>query len=261
MRKWVLTALAALCVIALSYAQTSILSSRPSGAINDFAAILSPAARDSLERFSISLHEKTGVALVVATTQSLDGGDIDDVANKLYRKWGIGDGNSDEGVLVLISVTDRRIRIETGYGVEGFITDAHSSHIIRNVAGPFLSADRWSDGLMAAAAALGELIASEKHVPFDEILLGAQMRRDAPAVSEHRIGPVQGLFILLAILFLLFTPVGRTILSYMILSSMMSSGRSFRGGGFGGGFGGGSGGGFGGFGGGGSGGGGASGRF
>lgn len=249
------------CCVALCisiHAESPVLFSRPAGAINDFAGVLSPQARGALERVCIELLAQTGVAVVVVTTPDLKGDDIDDVAGRLYEKWGIGGRETDEGVLVIIAVADRSIRIETGYGVEGYITDAQASHIIRDSVSPHLREKRWDEGITAAVMALVELIAAEKRVPFDTITAGIDLPAIAsPPVQSPAANPAAGLFFVLAILFLLCTPMGRAILPYIILAGMSSSRRPY-GGGFGGGF---RSGGFGGFGGGRSGGGGASGRF
>ncbi|MBD3393484.1 MAG: hypothetical protein GF418_15215, partial [Chitinivibrionales bacterium] len=163
---------------------------------------------------------------------------------------------TDEGVLVLVAVGDRAIRIEPGYGSEGYITDAKAHSIIRTVAAPHLGQGEWDDGISATMVALARLVATEKNVSLEDILSSG--RRAMRPVAQREVSPIGGILIFLFILFLLFTPMGRAMLPWILLFSLGSSRRGFGGGGFGGGFGGG---GFGGFGGGMSGGGGASGRF
>jgi uncharacterized protein len=250
---------AMLCLLAFISCAEQVSSLKPSGAINDFASILSPSLVSSLENFSISVHEKTGVSLVVVTLPSLDGAGIDETANQIYAKWGIGSKDRDEGVLLLIAVNDRMIRIEPGYGSEGYITDALSSDIIRNTATPFLRENKWDDGVASAFSAIAEIVAKEKQVPIDEIAGYARYAGRQIPHTEISINPIQAIIIIVILIVLLSTRTGRTLLFFMILSSMRGSGRSYGGGGFGGGLS--KGGGFGGFGGGMSGGGGASGRF
>jgi uncharacterized protein len=235
-----------------------ILDQRPQGAVNDFAGMLAPPLRDSLEYLATALLEKTGVSLVLATSQDLSGGDIDDVATRLYETWGIGKKGKDEGVLVLLAVNERRIRIETGYGSEGYVTDAQASRIIRDYAVPFLSINRWDEGCKSTMYALAGLIAKAHNVSLPQVDGWAQdMPQPAVRIQGGRANAFSVLFFILLVLFLLGTRLGRTMLLFMLLTS----GRGSYGGGrgFGGGFGGGRG--FGGFGGGMSGGGGASGRF
>ena len=109
--------------------EADILSSKPSGAVNDFARILSPQVKTSLEMLSRNVYNKTGVTLALAAFPSLEGENIDDITNKLYERWGIGQKGKDEGVLVFLAMKERKIRIETGYGVEGYITDLLASQI------------------------------------------------------------------------------------------------------------------------------------
>lgn len=260
-RVWpVLLAYAAAAVLVPAVANAApILERRPRGAVNDFAGVLSDGTGRSLEGLSRVLLTETGVSLVVVTTRSLGGESIDEVASKLYERWGIGRQGQDEGVLVLVAVEDRRIRIETGYGAEGYVTDARASGIIREVARPSLAQGRWDEGISATAVALGRIIAKEKELSLEEVL----RRGTVPARRQRGdagVSPVGVLFFVLAMLLLVGTRPGRAILPWLIIAGMGPSRRSS--GGFGGGFGGGGfGGGFGGFGGGMSGGGGASGRF
>lgn len=103
-----------LCV--LCYA--GILDMSPQGPVSDFASVLPLPAKDSIAYLSQSLLDKTGVSLVLVTVSDLEGADINDIATRLYEKWGIGKKGKDEGALVLLSVKDRQLRIETGYGSE-----------------------------------------------------------------------------------------------------------------------------------------------
>jgi uncharacterized protein len=250
-----------LALFACLQAHAGILDQRPQGAVNDFAGLLSPPLRDSLEFLSAALLEKTGVSLVLATSQDLSGGDIDDVATRLYETWGIGKKGKDEGVLVLVAVSERRIRIETGYGSEGYMTDAQASRIIRDYAVPFLSTNRWDEGCKNTMYALAGLVAKAHDVSLPQVAGWAQeMPQPSLRIQGGRVNIFSVLFFILLVLFLLGTRLGRTMLLFMLLTSgrgPYGGGRGF--GGFGGGVGGGRG--FGGFGGGMSGGGGASGRF
>jgi Beta-propeller domains of methanol dehydrogenase type len=238
----------------------ALLDQKPVGAINDFAGVLSPNTIASLEQLSQALLQKTGVSLVLVTAKGLDGGDVDEVANKLFKTWGIGRKGADEGVLVLVALSERAIRIETGFGAEGYITDAQSKRIIRDVATPYLSKGQWDLGLFNTIAALGDLAAKAHNTSLSD-LTGYEAPQSIP-VGRERIRPNAATIVIGALLFLFLigTRMGRSILFMLILSSLFSGGRSGYGSsGFGGGFG--RSGGFGGFGGGMSGGGGASGRF
>jgi len=240
-----------------------ILDLKPSGAVNVFAGILSRSATDSMEMVSKSLFVKTGVALVLVTVPSLEGENIDDFANRLFAKWGIGVKGKDEGILVIVAPRERVIRIEPGYGAEGYITDVQAKRIIRDIASPFLSQGLWDQGLWAVCLACASMAAKAHAVDISEI---TGYREPAEATGKT-VAPLHGkvnaasvIFFAVLALVLIGTRTGRSILYMLLLSSLFSGGRGgYRSSGFGGGMSGG--GGFGGFGGGMSGGGGASGRF
>lgn len=237
-----------------------ILALKPSGAINDFANLLSPETKRNLEQLSINVWKKAEVALVMVTIPSLEGNSIDGITNRLYEKWGIGKKGKDEGVLVLLALKERKIRIETGYGIEGYITDLKANTIRITATERFLSKDNWNDGLSFIFGSFVKLIAKEKNIPIEDLLSVNQHYGNYRRDSRQRINPLQFLFFIVILLILLGTRTGRSMLPWILLGLLGSSRRTYSGGGgFGGGFG--SSGGFGGFGGGMSGGGGSSGGF
>src|SRR4051794_30512733 len=93
-------------------------SLQPTADVNDFASILAPAEKESLEERCRKLREKTGAQLAVVTLKSLEGGQVDDFAVKLFKRWGIGQKDQKNGVLLLVAIQDRKARIEVGYGIE-----------------------------------------------------------------------------------------------------------------------------------------------
>jgi uncharacterized protein len=238
----------------------AVWDEKPIGAINDFADILSQDTKNSLTTVCGSLFKKTGIALVVVTTETLEGRPIEDVATGLFEKWGIGKKGTDEGILVLLAVQERSIRIETGYGSEGYITDVQSKRIIQNAANRYLSNNQWEPGVLSVVRDLIELSAQAHAIPLDEIGNFNAPIRSVQAFRSFKLNGFSIVLFAVLFLFLIGTRMGRTILWALIISSLFSGNRSGHyGSGFGGGFGGS--GGFGGFGGGMSGGGGASGRF
>jgi uncharacterized protein len=239
-------------------AECGLMETKPIGAINDFANIISQNTKDSLTAVSERLFKLTGTALVVVTTRNLDGNPIEDAATNLFGKWGIGKKGSDKGILVLLAVQERSVRIETGYGVEGFITDVQCKRIIRDAGDFYLSKDQWTGGVAFIVNDLVAIVAREYGIPAADIA-----GSNSPVAHNFRNVRPNGLSVVLFALLVVLalgTRMGRTMLWFLILSSLFSGGRGgYRSSGFGGGFG--RGGGFGGFGGGMSGGGGASGRF
>jgi uncharacterized protein len=104
---------------------------RPSGHVNDFAAVLTADDRAYLENFLRTLERDTSAEVVVVTVTSLDGLSIEGYAVRLFADWGIGDDTKDNGVLLLVAPSERRVRIEVGYGLEGSLPDGLAGDIIR----------------------------------------------------------------------------------------------------------------------------------
>jgi len=92
--------------------------------------------------------------MVIAIFPSLEGESLEDFSIRLAERWRIGDKKLDNGVILLMFVQERRIRLEVGYGLEPVLTDAVASQIIREQIGPRFREGRWADGLMSAVDAV-----------------------------------------------------------------------------------------------------------
>ena len=118
-----------------------------SGRVVDDAGVLDAATRESL-RAKLAAHEaKTTNQLVVATVKSLNGNSVEEYANRLFRRWQLGQRGKNNGVLLLHAPTERKIRIEVGYGLEGTLTDAIAKYIIQNAITPRFKANDFSGGM------------------------------------------------------------------------------------------------------------------
>lgn len=222
--------------------------------VNDFAGIIDEGSRLQMEKIVSLLKEKTGAEIAVVTINSYAPyATIEDYSIELASEWGIGDKREDTGVLILLAMEERKIRIDAGYGIEGIIPDGLAGQIIDESILPYLNRGEYGKGFLKGVEAIAGIIAREQGVELGSYALDESdryMRRDSP-------GSGMG-WLLILILFFLFGS-GRFLFPLLFLGGI--SRRGFFGGGFGsrGGFGGGSmGRGFSGFGGGGFGGGGAS---
>ena len=260
--------------------------------INDTARLLSPATIQHLEQSLAALEREESTQLVVLTIPSLEGENLEQYALKVVEHWKIGQKGLDNGALLLIAYKDRKIRIETGYGLEGSLTDLVAGRIIRDVIAPQFKRGDYdrgvSDGVAAMIAAVkGEFAGKGAQyqgsqqdpgaflvvVLFGLFLIGNIFRRVKPVAAGvgGAYAPFIGFLVagITASAALMVLAIGGALAAYVVSLFAASSvrrrsgfGSSFPGGGGFGGFGGG-GGGFGGFGGGGggSGGGGASGGW
>ena len=256
--------LCALLWLAMAAPAVDFAALQPQGYVSDFAQVIDPASRAALENYCARVEALTGAQIAVVTLETLAGEPVEDVANALYRKWGIGKKATNEGVLLLLAIQDHRDKLEVGYGLEPIITDGVSGSVLRAMS-PALKQARYGEAGIEAVRLLGARIAEAKGVQIDAAL-PQRTRRAAPAAFPWRLG-ILGLFFLFWLLSGIGGRGGRRgggsgtgFLLGMLLGNSM--GRSMGSGGGGGGFGGfDSGGGFGGFGGGDSGGGGASGSW
>jgi uncharacterized protein len=228
---------------------------KPVGLVNDFANVISSQHEQKLMQVTGELLRKTNVSVVVVTMPEIGGEDYNEYANRLYAAWGIGKKGEDRGVLIFVTVKERKMRIETGYGIEGLIPDGLAGEIRDQYIVPYLREDRFGEGLLSGTVAIASIIAKDSGVN-----LTGQVPLRRPA--KRRSG-LSGLLVMGLILLVLLS-AGRGRGGLLPLLLLMSMGRGMGGGygrgGFGGSFGG-FGGGFGGFGGGLSGGGGAGGGF
>jgi uncharacterized protein len=239
---------------------------KPTGYVSDLAHVVSPEDKQQIEAFCTKVEQELGVEFALVTIDTLDGQPIRDFALDVFRKWGVGSKKTNQGVLLLLAVKDHQSDIETGRGIEPYITDGFAGGTLRSMR-PQLREGDYGAALLTAGRAMAQEIAQGKGVAFDDAL--AQPERPTRVV-RHR-GGIPGPLIILGIFLLLwlFGRGGRRggggggFLTGILLGNLLGGGRGGWGGGGwgnGGGFGGGSGGGggFGGFGGGDAGGGGAS---
>ena len=238
----------------------------------DAAGVLTQAGIERLNRIAHEVHAKTGGEIALVTLPDLRGRDVAEVALRIGREWGIGSDagvasrERNAGAVVLIvpkeTAADGRghVRIETGRGVEGFITDGTAGDIQR-AAIPLFQRQDYDGAARLIVSALADRFAAEFGVSLDPSVVPEEVQPSRP--GRQVAPPVEVLFFFLAVAFLILSGLGRArgrlgggngCLTLLWAMSMASHGRRHRGGWGGGGFGGGSfggGGGFGGFGGGG----------
>ena len=107
----------------------------PRGYVNDYANVFTDSQKSELETIISDYEKKTSIEIAVVTVDDIQETVIEDYANKLFNTWGIGKKQSNAGLLIFLSLDtfDRGLRIEIGYGLEGFMTDYQSSEIIDGV--------------------------------------------------------------------------------------------------------------------------------
>ena len=236
--------------------------------VNDFANVIDAGSKAEMERRIRALHAASGDVVVVATVKTLKPyADIEEYAVKMFENGGrgIGDKGKDNGLLIVVAVDDRRVKIEVGYDLEQFITDGFAGETIRDVMTPQFRTGNYGAGLLAGTTRIINRIAESRGVTLQDV------PRETPPPRSTGTG-FPWWIIILIIFAILSSRRGRQRRTWgggpwsgwnSGIGPFGGGGGGFGGGfgGFGGGGGGGGGGGFGGFGGGSSGGGGASGGW
>jgi uncharacterized protein len=155
------------------------------GRIVDDAELLAPAARDRVAALLREHEMRTGNQIAVLTVPSLDGDSIEDYALAVFETWKLGRKGKDNGVLLVIVPRERKLRIEVGYGLEGTLTDAAASRIIRNVITPALKAGDFDAGVESGVAAIVAQLEGQDAPAADQ----ATPTRASAGAASHALFP------------------------------------------------------------------------
>jgi len=240
---------------------------KPQGYVSDFAGVLSSAAKTKLTALCAEVDQKAKAQIAIVTVSSLKGEPIEQFSIDLATQWGVGPKQQARGILILLAPTDRKYRVEVGYGLEAILPDGKVGGFGREAV-PFLQRSDYDDAALLLAQRVAAVIADDQKVTLDTLSGAAPTPSAEP---DNNSLPVSSIVWLLFIVVFLFFPIAGFFLRILFGASMISGrrrgswwmgGPPYGGGSWGGGgFGGSGGGGFGGFGGGSFGGGGASGSW
>jgi len=140
----------------------------PVGFINDFAGVIDDDYQQRIEEKLQLFRQETSNEIVVVTIDGLQDDYIENFAVELFKDWGIGTKEKNNGVLLLVAVNDRQMRIEVGYGLEGALTDAQSSWIINNTLKPAFQEQNYGGGIDQAIDKIISAIKGEYILPTEE---------------------------------------------------------------------------------------------
>ena len=136
--------------------------------VNDFAGVIDKETEEELQIIGESLYKQTTAQVVVVTVESLDGHDVEEYALELGREWGVGSEENDNGVVLLLSESDRKVTIQIGYGLEGCLPDGKTGRILDEYAIPYLSNDDFSTGLADTYKVLVSAVCEEYGVELSD---------------------------------------------------------------------------------------------
>jgi uncharacterized protein len=171
--------LLALVLVATAAAVAAALP-EATGAINDFANLLSDDEEQRLTRLVEEVEQATSAEIAVATVDSLDGLTVEDYATQLFAAWGVGQRGRDNGVLIVVAPNQREMRIEVGYGLEAVLPDGLAGQVIRETFLPAFRSDDYARGIVDGTERVAAIVRR------NETLTEAQQQ--ALAVAERAVG-------------------------------------------------------------------------
>ncbi len=138
---------------------------KPVGFVNDFAGVIPDDTESQLETSLQQFEQEKTVEVAVVTVTSLEGDTIEGYAVRLFQEWGIGKKGEDNGVLLLVAVGERDVRIEVGYGMEPYITDGQAGRILDERVIPDLRQDNYAMGILRGIQGIEQAIYASDYVP------------------------------------------------------------------------------------------------
>ena len=190
---------AAVLMILVAVSAWSADVPRLRGRINDYAGVLSSGTAAELEQYLAAVEQQSGAQIALLTVDSLEGDSLEAYSLAVVEEWQLGRAGEDNGVLLLVALAEKKIRIEVGYGLEGVLTDAASGYIIREAISPELRRGDFDAGISAGLTTIGKVVAGE--VTISE----TQASRSE---DSHESG-MSGLFFFLFVLIFVIGRIGR----------------------------------------------------
>ena len=158
------------------------------GYVNDYTGTLSTEWKIKTENLVQAVREETSCEIAVAVIDELGGATIEEYAAGLFAKWGIGKKDKDNGVLLLVALKDRQLRIEVGYGLEAIIPDLRAKDIIDDVITPRFKNSDYDSGVYNGVVAIANIIYEEQDknlLPYSDNFINQPKREfsDTPAFA------------------------------------------------------------------------------
>ena len=173
---------------------------RLTGRVNDYANILTSGQKTSLESFLKKVETASSAQVVLLTINSLDGENLEDFSMTVAEKWKLGQKDKDNGVLLLVAVKDKKIRIEVGYGLEGELTDLKCGYIIRQLIVPGFKSGKFYNGINEGLTAITGLITKEYEISPEQL---KEFERRTSTEKKESAGSAITIFIIIILSFFL----------------------------------------------------------
>jgi uncharacterized protein len=204
------------------------------GYVNDYASVLSSSEEREISALLSNLEKSTSAQVALLTVQNLQGYPLESFSLKAAEEWALGQEDRDNGILVLLAMEEKKVRIEVGYGLEGSVTDIKSGYIIRNIILPEFRKGQFGAGLYKGVEAINGIVTNTSDISEEEL-----RAYDKEPVSTGSRGVPLNLIIFVIIFLFSRLARGRRrggLFNALFLGSMLGSSHSRRSSGFGGGF-------------------------
>ena len=142
--------------------------SKPAGSVNDLADVITPPYEKRIGNISKELEDKTGVALFVVTVPDFGGDGAKEYAERLYRDWNTGNKDADKGILILVSIRERKLQVRMGAGLKAILSARQIGEIQDRFVAPLLKQNNYDDGLLNGVVAIAKIIAKESGATLKE---------------------------------------------------------------------------------------------
>jgi uncharacterized protein len=136
--------------------------------VMDTAGIIQDETRNGLNRYLNAVNDQTGIQIAVLTVSTLDGEPVESYSMRAAEAWRLGQKGKDNGVLLVVAPAEHKVRIETGYGLEGTLTDTKSGLIIRNSMTPYFKNGDYSAGISAGIQQIVQVTTGNAVIPGAE---------------------------------------------------------------------------------------------
>ncbi len=183
------------CTVLLATPAAALEVPSLAGQVVDQARVLPPSTVESITA-QLAAHEtKSSNQVAVLIVPTLDGDIIEEFSHRVATAWKLGQKGTDNGVLLLVAIQERKVRIEVGYGLEGALTDARSAQIIRHEIVPHFRAGDIAAGVTAGVQAILRTIEGTYQAPEK-----AQPQPDSDVMGQVVVAVIVGLMVGLALM-------------------------------------------------------------
>ena len=152
--------------------------------VNDYANVLSEETKREIVDYSKSLYDKTSAQIVVVTVDTVGDSDIESYATDLFRSFGIGDKDKNNGLLILLAVNDRKSRIEVGYGLEEILNDSKTGRFQDDYMIPYYKDDDWNNGILNGYKAFYKELCDYYDISTDVVATNTHTSNDNDSYSS-----------------------------------------------------------------------------